>query len=97
MGDDEELGRVEEILPDDVRSSTEGSEGIEVGLRHPNAEGGVLLSESLAGSNRRDALHSLRCSSRVDKYVLVVGALRGGRQVIADEFAQTKLKAAGDK
>ena len=74
MSDDEELEGVEEVLPDDVGGSSEGSHGVEVGVCHPNAEGGVLLTESLTGGDGRDSCHRGRSSGRVDEDVLVVTA-----------------------
>ena len=61
MGDDHQLDGIEDILPDDIRRSSERRHGVEVGVRHPYTEGGVLLSESLPGSDRRDACHRRRC------------------------------------
>ena len=79
MCDEEELGGIEDVLPDDIRRGSEGREGVEVGLRHPDAEGGVFLSESLTGGDGRDLVHVFRCSSRVDEDILVVLALAGSR------------------
>ena len=38
VGDDEKLGGVKEVLPDDVCCGAEGCHRVEVGLRHPDAE-----------------------------------------------------------
>ena len=94
MGDDEELEGVEEVLPDDVGGSSEGGQGIEEGICHPDAEGGVLLTERLSGCDGRDFSHRGRCSSRVDEYVLVVTAFGRSGQVIADQFAEAELEQA---
>ena len=95
MGDDKKLDGIEDILPDNICRSAERSQGVEVGVCHPNAEGGVLLSEGLSGGDTRDAFHGFRSSSGVDEYVLVIGAFRGRRKVVTDEFAEAKLKQAG--
>ena len=97
MCSDEELGGIEEILPEDVCGSTEGREGIEEGLRHPDTEGGVFLSESLSGGDRADTGHGLGCRCRVDEYVLIVASFGRRGQFIADPFAETKLKETGDE
>jgi len=94
MGDDKKLNRIEDILPQDIRRGSERSHGIEEGVRHPNAEGGVLLTEGLSGGDTRDAGHSGWRRSGVDEYVLVVDAFRGRRKVVADEFAKTELEKA---
>ena len=92
MGDDKKLNRIEDILPQDIRRGSERSHGIEEGVRHPNAEGGVLLTEGLSGGDTRDAGHSGWRRSGVDENVLVVGAFRGSRKVVADEFAEPELQ-----
>ena len=94
MCDAEELGGIEEVLPDDIRRGSEGREGVKVGLRHPDAEGGILLSESLSGGDGRDLIHVFRCGSRVDEDILVVLALTRSRQPVANQFAETELKEA---
>ena len=94
MCNKEELGGIEEVLPDDIRRGSEGREGVEVGLRHPNAEGGVFLSESLSGGDRGDLVHVFRCGSRVDEDILVVLALTRSRQPVANQFAETELEKA---
>lgn len=97
MGDDKKLGGIEKVLPDDVGGSSEGGQGIEEGICHPDTEGGVLLTERLSGSDGRDSCHRGRCSSRVDEDVLVVTALGGGGEVIADELTETELKQADEE
>ena len=94
MGDDKKLDGIEDILPQDIRGGSERSHGIEEGVRHPNAEGGVLLAEGLSGGDGRDAGHGFRSGSGVDEHVLVVGAFRGRRKVVADEFAKAELEKA---
>lgn len=95
MRNDHQLYRIEDILPDNICCSAERSQGVEVGVCHPDAERGVLLTESLSGGDRRDAFHGFRSGRRVDEYILVVGSFAGRRQFITDEFAETKLKQAG--
>ena len=95
MRNDHQLNGIEDILPNDICRSSERSQGVEVGVCHPDAERGVLLAESLSGGDRRDAFHGFRSGRGVDEYVLVVGSLAGRRQFIADEFAETELKKAG--
>ena len=95
MGDDKKLDGIEDILPDNICRSAERSQGVEVGVCHPDAERGVLLAEGLSGGDTRDAFHGFRSSSGVDEYVLVIGAFRGRRKVVTDEFAEAKLKQAG--
>ena len=97
MGDDEELHGIEDILPDDIGCGSESSQGREVGLRHPDTEGGVLLPEGLSGGNGRDLGHRCRCRSGIDEYILVVGALRGSRHKVADEFAEGELDEASEE
>ena len=92
MRDDEKLNRIEDILPQDIRSSSQRCQRVEIGVCHPDAEGGVFLSESLSGGDRRDTRHSFRCRCRVDENVLVVGAFRGSREIKTDEFAEPELK-----
>lgn len=94
MGDDEELDGIKEVLPDDVCRCAESSQRMEVGLRHPDAEGCVLLSERLSGRNRRDSLHGFRCRSGINQYIFIIGSLRRRGHIIADEFAKTELKEA---
>ena len=72
MRGNEELGGIEEVLPEDIGRCTEGREGIEEGLRHPDTEGGVLLAEGLSSGDGRDASHGLGSSGRVDENVLIV-------------------------
>ena len=93
-GGEGELGGIEDVLPDDVGCGAKRRKRIEIGLCHPDAEGGVFLSESLSGGDRRDASHSFGCSGRVDEHVLVVAAFARSRQAVADEFANAKLEKA---
>ena len=86
---------IEDILPDNICRSSERSQGVEVGVCHPDAERGVLLPEGLSGGDTRDAFHGFRSGSGVDEYVLVIGSFAGCRQFIADEFAKAELKQAG--
>ena len=72
---EEELSGVEDILPDDIRRRSEGRHGIEIGIRHPDSERGVFLSESLSGGDGRDSCHRLGCSRRIDEHILVVTTL----------------------
>ena len=97
MGGDEKLGRIEEILPDDICRGAERRKRIKESLCHPNTEGGVLLSKSLSGGNGRDTRHRLGSRSRVDEHVLVIATFAGRGQIIADELAETKLKEAGEE
>ena len=97
MGDDEELGRIKEILPDDIGCRSEWRQGVEEGIGHPDSKGGVFLSESLSGGNRRDTGHGGRCSSRVDEDILVVTPFGRGRQEVADEFAEAELEQADEE
>lgn len=92
MGDDKKLDGIEDILPQDIRRGSERSHGIEEGVRHPNAEGGVLLAEGLSGGDTRDAGHGGWRRSGVDEYVLVVGAFRGCGEIKTDEFAEPELQ-----
>ena len=94
MCDEEKLGRVEEVLPDDICRGPQGGEGIEVGLRHPNTEGCVLLSERLTGGNGRDLVHVFRCRRGVDEYVLIVASFARSRQFISNPVPQTELQQA---
>ena len=94
MCDDKKLNRIEDILPDNICRSAERSQGVEVGVCHPDAEGGIFLSESLSGGYTRDTSHGGWSRSGVDEDVLVVGALRGRRKVVTDEFAKTELEEA---
>ena len=97
MCNKEKLGWIEEVLPDDIRRGSEGREGVEVGLRHPNAEGGVLLSKRLSGGDGGDASHGGRCSGRIDEDILVVRALGRRRHEVTDQLAETELKEAGEE
>ena len=97
VGGDEELGRVEEVLPDDVCRGAEGCEGIEEGLRHPDTQGGVLLTEGLSGCDGRDARHRFRCRSGVDEDILVITAFTGRGEIVTNELAETKLEEAGEE
>ena len=94
MGNDKKLDGIEDVLPQDIRSGSERSHGIEEGVRHPDAEGGVLLTEGLSGGDGRDARHGGWRRSGVDEDVLVVGAFRGRRKVVTDEFAKAELEKA---
>ena len=90
----EELSGVKDILPDDIRCRSEGRHGIEIGIRHPDSERGVFLSESLSGGDRADTGHSLGCGGRIDENILIVPTFAGGGQIIADEFAESELDEA---
>ena len=94
MGGDKKLDGIEDILPNNICRSAERSHRIEEGVRHPNAEGGVLLAEGLSGGDTRDAFHGFRSSGGIDEYVLVIGAFRGRRKVVTDEFAKAELEKA---
>ena len=94
MSDDEELEGVEEVLPNDIRGSSEGGQGIEEGICHPDTEGGVLLTERLSGCDGRDSCHRGGCSSRVDEDVLIVATFGRSGQVVADQFAEAELEQA---
>ena len=93
----EKLNRIKEILPNNIRGGSECGKRMEIRLRHPHAEGGILLSESLPRSDGTDAGHGLRRSRRIDEYVLIIASFRGCRKFITDEFAETELEEAGDK
>ena len=97
VGDDEELGGVEEVLPYDVGCGAEGCHRVEVGLRHPDAERGVLLSEGLSGCDRRDTRHRLGCRGRVDEDILIVRSFAGCGEFITDEFADAELECTGEE
>ena len=97
MCNKEKLGGIEEVLPDDIRRSSECGEGVEVGLRHPDTEGGVFLSKRLTGGDRGDLVHVFRCSSRVDEDILVVLALAGSGEPVTDQFAETELEKADEE
>ena len=92
MGDDKKLGGIEEVLPNNIGCRAQDSERMEVHLRHPDAEGGVLLSESLTGCDGRDTRHRLGSGRRVNEDILVIAALGGGGEVIADELTETELQ-----
>ena len=94
MRSDKKLGGIEDVLPNDVRCSAKWGEGVEIGLRHPDTEGGVLLTESLPGCDGRDTFHGLGGSGRVDEDILVVPAFAGSGHFVADEFAETEVKKA---
>lgn len=94
MCNNHQLDGIEDVLPQDIRGSSERSHGIEEGVRHPNAKGGILLAEGLSGGYGRDARHGGWRRSGVDEYVLVVSAFRGRRKVVADEFAKSELEKA---
>ena len=93
----EKLNGIKEILPNNIRCRSECRKRMQISLRHPNTKRGVLLSESLSGSDGRDALHGLRRSSRVDEYVLVVFALTRCRQIVPNEFTQAELQQASEE
>ena len=88
---------IEEVLPDDVRSSAERSHGVEVGLCHPDAKRGILLAEGLSGGDGADARHRFRCGGRVDEDVLVVATFAGCGEMVADEFAEAELEETGEE
>lgn len=94
MRSDEKLGRIEDILPDNIRRCAERSERVKIGLRHPDTERGVLLAESLTGGDGRDAFHGLGGCGRVDKDILVVPTFAGSGHFITDQFAETELEKA---
>lgn len=91
MGGEGELEGVEDVLPDDVGSGTEGGHGVEESVRHPDTERGVLLTKSLSGGDAGDTRHSGRSSGRINEDILVVFAFARRREMVADELAQTKL------
>ena len=97
MGGDEELGGIEEVLPNDISRCTQRRQGVKEGIRHPDAEGSVLLSESLTGSDGRDTRHRLGSGRRVNEDILVIAALGGGGEVIADKLTETELEKADEE
>ena len=97
MGGDEELDGIEEVLPNDISRCTQRRQGVKEGIRHPDAEGGVLLSESLTGCDGRDTRHRLGSGRRVNEDILVIAALGGGGEVIADELTETELEKADEE
>ena len=97
MCNNHQLDGIEDVLPQDIRRGTERSHGIEEGVRHPNAEGGVLLAEGLSGGDGRDARHGGWRRSRIDEDVLVVFTLGGSGKVVADEFAKAELNEASEE
>ena len=94
MGGDEELDGIEEVLPNDISRCTQRRQGIEEGIRHPDAEGSILLSESLTGCDGRDTRHRLGSGRRVNEDILVIAAFRRRGQVVADQLAKTELQQA---
>lgn len=96
-GGEGELDGIEEILPDDICCCAQRRQGIEVGLCHPDTEGGVLLTEGLSGGDRGDACHGLGCCGRVDEDVLVVAAFAGSGKTVTDEFADTELEKTSEE
>ena len=96
-GGEGELGGIEEILPDDICCCAQRRQGIEVGLCHPDTEGGVLLSEGLSGGDRGYTCHRLGCCGGVDEHVLVVAAFAGSGKMVTDEFADTELEKTGEE
>ena len=97
MRDDHELNGIEDVLPDDVSGSSEGGHGVEEGVRHPNAEGGVFLAEGLSGGDGGDLVHGSRCGGGVDEHILVIAALAGGRKPVTDQFAESELNQADEE
>ena len=95
VGGDEELGRIEDVLPNDIGSGTKRREGVKVGICHPYTKRGVFLPESLSGGDRADTGHSLGCGGGVDENILIVPTFAGGGQIIADEFTKSELDEAG--
>ena len=94
VGGDEELDGIEEVLPNDISRCTQRRQGVKEGIRHPDAEGGVLLSESLTGCDGRDTRHRLGSGRRVNEDILIVRPFAWSRQVIADQLAETELQQA---
>ena len=97
MRDHKKLKRVEEVLPNDIRCRSEGRHRVEIGVRHPDTKGGVLLSERLSGGDGRDTRHRLGCGCRVDEDVLVVTTLGRRGHGVADKFAETELEEADEE
>ena len=97
MSGDEELDGIEEVLPNDISRCTQRRQGIEEGIRHPDAEGSILLPESLTGCDGRDTRHRLGSGRRVNEDILVIAALGGGGEVIADELTETELEKADEE
>ncbi len=97
MRDDHELNGIEDVLPDDIGCGSEGGHGVEEGVRHPNTERGVLLSEGLSGGDGGDLVHGSGCCGGVDEYILVIAALGGGGEVIADELTESELEKADEE
>ena len=44
-----EFDAVDDVLPEHITAGTDGGHGIEIGVGHPDGEGGVLLEEALSG------------------------------------------------
>ena len=80
MGGEGELEGVEDVLPDDVGSGTEGGHGVKESVRHPD-------TKSLTGGDAGDTCHSGRCSGRINEDILVVFAFARRREIVADELA----------
>ena len=97
MCNHKKLNRIKDILPNDIGGCTQRRQGVKEGIRHPDAEGGVLLSESLTGCDGRDTRHRLGSGRRVNEDILVIAALGGGGEVIADELTETELEKADEE
>jgi len=91
------LHRIEDILPKDIRRGSERRHRVKEGVRHPDSEGGIFLSERLSGSDGRDPCHGFRCGSRIDEHILVVRSFACCRQIVAYQFAQPELDKAGEE
>lgn len=97
MCGNEELRTIEQVLPNNICRSTQRGHRIQERICHPNTEGGVFLAESLTRRDTRHARHGLRRRRRVDQHVLVIAALGGGGEVIADELTETELEKADEE
>ena len=44
-----QLNRIDDVLPEDIAAGTDGRHRVQVGVGHPDGEGGVLLEGGLTG------------------------------------------------
>ena len=93
----DELEGVDEVLPDDVGGRSDGRHGLQIGLRQPHAEGGVLLPERLSCSDAADLGHGVVGGIGIDEDIVVVLAAIGRWETVADVPAEQELQPESEQ
>ena len=92
-----ELETIKQILPNNISGRADSRQRIEVSLRHPHPQRGVLLAKSLPRRDLADGTHIVRRGGRIDLLLVTLHANGCRRETRADEFAQIELHKTRQK